>query len=154
MTHTYSTRLSWQGSTRDGYRSYSRSHTASAPPAEAELTLTADPAFRGDAEHLNPEELLLMAASSCQLLSFLAEAALSRIDVLAYDDAAEAFMEHSRGPMRVDRIVLRPVIRVAAGTDVDEVVRLVGRAHEACFIANSLTSAIEIEPRIEVPAGS
>ncbi len=150
MKHTYAAALSWQGSTRDGYRAYSRTHTASAPPAEAALSLSADPAYRGDASHFNPEQLLLMSASSCQLLSFLAEAALRKIDVVAYDDSAEAFMEDADGPMRITRIVLRPVIRVAARTDVDEVLGLVHRAHEACFIANSLTTAIEIEPRIEV----
>ncbi|MBN9105761.1 MAG: OsmC family protein [Propionibacteriaceae bacterium] len=148
MTHTYAATLSWQGSTRDGYRSYSRTHAASAPPAEAALSLTADPKYRGDASQLNPEQLLLMSASSCQLLSFLAEAALRKVDVLGYDDAAEAFMDDTDGPMRITRIVLRPVIRVAVGTDVDEVVRLVHRGHDLCFIANSLTSTIEIEPRI------
>lgn len=149
MTHSYAATLSWQGSTREGYRAYSRTHTASAPPAEATLELTADPAYRGDAAHLNPEQLLLMSASSCQLLSFLAEAAIRKIDVVAYDDSAEAVMEEVDGPMRITRIVLRPVIRVAAGTDVGEVLQLVHRAHDLCFIANSLTSAIEIEPRIE-----
>jgi organic hydroperoxide reductase OsmC/OhrA len=70
------------------------------------------------------------------------------VDVLGYDDAAEAFMDDTDGPMRITRIVLRPVIRVAVGTDVDEVVRLVHRGHDLCFIANSLNSTIEIEPRI------
>ena len=149
MAHTYTANLSWQGSTRDGYRAYSRTHTASAPPAQAELGLTSDPAYRGDPEHLNPEQLLLMSASSCQLLSFLAEAALAGVDVLSYDDSAEAVMEKAGGPMRITKIVLRPIIRVAEGTDVAAVVPLVQRAHEGCFIANSLTSTIEIEPRIE-----
>jgi organic hydroperoxide reductase OsmC/OhrA len=153
MTHTYSATLSWQGTTRDGYRAYSRMHSASAAPAEAALQLSADPTYRGDPSALNPEQLVLMAASSCQLLSFLAVAALGKVDVVSYEDAAEAFMEHSRGPMKIDRIVLRPVIHVADGTDIDEILRMVHKAHEDCFIANSLNSAIEIEPRIEyVPA--
>jgi organic hydroperoxide reductase OsmC/OhrA len=149
MTHTYSAVLSWQGSTGDGYRAYSRSHTAFASPAEASLRLTADPTYRGDASDLNPEQLVLMAASSCQLLSFLAVAALGKVDVVAYDDTAEAFMEHSRGPMKIDRIVLRPVIRVAGTPDRDELLRMVHKAHEDCFIANSLNSTIEIEPCFE-----
>ena len=149
MTHTYSATLSWQGSTGGGYRDYSRSHSASASPAEAQLRLTADPTYRGDASDLNPEQLLLMAASSCQLLSFLAVAALGKVDVVAYEDAAEAFMEHSRGPMKIDRIVLRPVIRVAGSADVDEILAMVHKAHEDCFISNSLNSEIEIEARIE-----
>lgn len=149
MTHTYSATLSWQGSTGDGYRAYSRSHAASASPAEASLQLTADPTYRGDASDLNPEQLLLMAASSCQLLSFLAVAALGKVDVVAYEDTAEAFMEHSRGPMKIDRIVLRPLIRVAGAADLDQILQMVRKAHEDCFIANSLNSTIEIEPRIE-----
>ena len=61
-------------------------------PPTAHLELSSDPAFGGRPERLNPEQLLLMAASSCQLLSFLAVAARARLDVIAYEDEAEAMM--------------------------------------------------------------
>jgi organic hydroperoxide reductase OsmC/OhrA len=150
MTHSYSTTLSWQGSTGAGYRAYSRAHTASAEPAAATLELSADRAFRGDPALLNPEQLLVMAASSCQLLSFLAVAARHGVDVLGYEDSAEGVMEESAGPMRISRIVLRPVITVSPWTDTDEVLRLVHLAHEECYIVNSLVATVEIEPRIEM----
>ena len=141
--HTYSTTVRWAGSTSLGYRAYSRSHTATA--AGATLTLSADAAFRGDPEHPNPEQLLVAAASSCQLLSFLAIAARRHVDVLGYDDRAEGFMDDSEQPVRIGRIVLRPVITVAPGTNRDEVVGLARLAHEDCYIASSLRSSVELE---------
>lgn len=150
MRHSYSTTLSWQGSTGAGYRAYSRAHTASAAPATATLDLSADRAFRGDPALLNPEQLLVMAASSCQLLSFLAVAARHGVDVVGYEDSAEGFMAESAGSMRISHIVLRPVITVSPLTDADEVLRLVHLAHEECYIANSLVATMEIEPGIEI----
>ena len=86
--HRYSTRCSWSGSTAAGYESYDRAHTAWAPPATASVALSSEQAYRGDPALLNPEQLMVMAASSCQLLSFLAVASRARIDVVAYEDDA------------------------------------------------------------------
>jgi organic hydroperoxide reductase OsmC/OhrA len=119
------------------------------PPAPGVITLSSDPAFLGDAERPNPEQLLLAAASSCQLLSFLAIAARSRVDVLAYDDEAEAIMPEETKPMRISQITLRPRI-IAAASDPDRVRRLVDRAHHDCFIANTVNAEIRIEPTIEL----
>lgn len=147
-THTYHSLLAWQGSTAAGYDRYHRSHRVSTPPAVANLELSSDAAFRGDATRMNPEQLLLAAASSCQLLAFLALAARARVDVLAYDDAAEALMPANANPVRITRITLRPRIRLAAGSDHERVRRLVDRAHNECFIANSLLTDVEVEASI------
>ena len=132
--HTYSTQVAWQGSTGGGYRAYSRTHAGVAPPS-AEIPLSADPAFRGDAARVNPEQLLVLAASSCQLLSFLAVAAQSHIDVVDYEDNAGGVMSDATAPMRIERIDLAPVIRVAPGTDLDRVRELVDQAYHGCYIA-------------------
>ena len=79
--HTYLARVEWSGSTGAGYRAYPRAHTAWTPPATEGFDLSADPHFRGDADLPNPEQLLVLAASSCQLLSFLAVAARGGVDV-------------------------------------------------------------------------
>jgi organic hydroperoxide reductase OsmC/OhrA len=145
--HGYNTHLLWQGSTAAGYRTYPRQHLAVAPPA-AEIRLSADPHFRGDAEFMNPEQLLVMAASSCQLLSFLALAAQQGIDVLSYEDEAHGDMPEGDPPLRLTRITLTPVVTVAAGTDRLSVNELVHEAHHSCYIANSLTSQIILEPTV------
>src|SRR5436853_7227399 len=127
--HRYSARCEWQGSTAAGYDAYDRAHRAVAPPARATLALTADPAFRGDAALLNPEQLLVLAAASCQLLSFLAVASRARIDVWEYDDDAEASMPELPRPTRIREIRLRPRIKVAPGTDAAQVLHLCDVAH-------------------------
>lgn len=151
--HRYRAQLSWQGSTADGYESYDRAHRVAVPPAETGLVMSSDPAFKGDGRLANPEQLLVAAASSCQLLMFLAIAARSRVDVLAYEDDADAVMPDDVKPVRITRITLRPRITVAADADLDRLGRLVERAHEGCFIANTLNAEIMVEPVIEHASG-
>lgn len=146
--HRYRTELRWSGSTGLGYHHYQRAHTLGAPPARAGLHLSSDPAFLGEPGLLNPEQLLVAAASSCQLLSFLAVAARARLDVVAYTDLTTAVMpEHDR-PMRITRIDIRPTITLAdtdrPRPDHDRLHHLVGVAHKECFIANSLRGEVEV----------
>ena len=145
--HRYRTELAWHGSTGDGYAAYDRTHRVDAPPGNVSLTMSADPAFRGDPELPNPEQLLLAAASSCQLLSFLALVAREGIDVVSYEDSAEALMPVDDKPVRITGITLRPRVVVATG-DPDRVRALMERAHHDCFIANSVNAVITIEPEI------
>ena len=149
-THRYRARCQWSGSTAVGYDAYDRSHSAVAPPSGADLALSGDEAFGGDRRLLNPEQLLVLAAASCQLLSFLAVAARARVDVRAYEDEAEGMMPEADPPMRLTSIVLRPTIRVAPGSTVDRVAHLVEVAHGECFVANSLNTHIEVLPTIVV----
>ena len=148
--HRYTTSCTWQGSTAAGYDAYERSHEAKAPPAPATLQLSSDPAFRGDPALLNPEQLLVLAASSCQLLSFLAVAARARIDVIEYRDDAEGEMPEDDPPMRITRITLRPQIVVWEDVSEARVRHLVEVAHRECFIANSLTTEVVVEPDISI----
>lgn len=153
-THRYRSTLTWAGSTALGYRDYSRSHRVSTPPAAAPLEMSSDPSFRGDADRHNPEQLLLAAASSCQLLAFLAVAARAGIDVIGYDDEAEALMPVIDGAIRITKIILRPRIVVAGGTDPAEVARLVEQAHAECFIANSLAVEMVLELSVRLATGA
>jgi organic hydroperoxide reductase OsmC/OhrA len=145
--HRYRTELALHGSTGDGYAAYDRNHRVDAPPGNVSLTMSADPAFRGDPELPNPEQLLLAAASSCQLLSFLGLVAREGIDVVSYEDSAEALMPDDDKPVRITGITLRPRVVVASG-DPDRVRALMERAHHDCFIANSVNAVITIEPEI------
>lgn len=149
-THDYPVHCHWSGSTGTGYDRFSREHTATAPPALPELHLSSDPAFRGDASLLNPEQLVVLAAASCQLLSFLAVAARARVEVVGYDDHGFGVMDESNPPTRITAISLRPVIRVASGTTEDRVKRLVEVAHRECFIANSLRTEVDIEATVVI----
>jgi organic hydroperoxide reductase OsmC/OhrA len=148
--HRYRAQVRWSGSTGAGYRAYPRAHSAWVPPATEGFDLSADPHFGGDPDLPNPEQLLVLAASSCQLLSFLAVAAGGGVDVLGYTDDAQGEMPDDMVPQRITRIVLRPVVTVAGGTDPEVVTRMTHEAHEQCYIANSLTTEVLVEPEIVV----
>jgi organic hydroperoxide reductase OsmC/OhrA len=150
-SHLYRAHTHWTGDTGLGWENYERPHTAKAPPAEPELTLTTGES-KGDPSQLNPEQLVLMATSSCQLLWFLHLASKARIEVIEYQDEAEAEMPDDDPPMRLTRIVLRPRIVVRPGPRVERVRHLVELAHRECYIANSLKADVAIEPRIEYPS--
>ena len=77
--HSFTTTLAWSGSTGVGYDDYSREHELTM--ASMTTHASSDAAFRGDASLPNPEQLLVAAASSCQMLSFLAAAARGRLHI-------------------------------------------------------------------------
>jgi organic hydroperoxide reductase OsmC/OhrA len=150
-THRYEVSCSWSGSTGVGYAAYDRTHHATTTPTSVALTLSGDAAFGGDPSKLNPEQLVVLAASSCQLLSFLAIAARARIDVVAYTDEAEGVMAEDDPPLRIGRIHLRPRITLAAPVPEARVRRLVELAHGECYVANSLRSEIVVTPSFVIP---
>lgn len=142
----YNVELRWQGSTGAGWDAYDRAHVASAAPAEQEIRLTTGEA-KGDPAILNPEQLLVMAASSCQMLWFLHLAAKARIDVVSYVDDALATMPVDAG---LDQIRLRPRVTLADAADEARAVKLLHMAHDHCNIAKSLRTPIAVEPHMEV----
>jgi organic hydroperoxide reductase OsmC/OhrA len=146
--HRYETRLQWSGSTGLGWDHYDREHGAVAPPAEQEVRLTTGES-QGDPAVLNPEQLVVMAASSCQMLFFLHLASKARIDVVEYVDGASGVMPLDDEPVRLTEITLRPRIVIAGDASEERVQKLVHTAHEHCYIANSLKSEVTLEPQVE-----
>jgi organic hydroperoxide reductase OsmC/OhrA len=148
-THRYETQVHWTGSTGLGWDAYTREHTATAPGVEQEVGITTGES-KGDPSVLNPELLLLMAASSCQMLWFLDVASRARIDVVEYRDDAVALMPLDEDPVRITEIELRPTIAVSGEVSEERIRKLVDTAHRHCFIANSLTTQMTITPTLEV----
>jgi organic hydroperoxide reductase OsmC/OhrA len=108
------------------------------------------PQFKGDPTKANPEELFVAALVSCQMLSYLALAARGGVDVLAYDDTGAGTMTIADKRMRITEVRLRPRITIAPGSDEAKARALVATAHDACFVANSVACAVEVEPEIVV----
>jgi organic hydroperoxide reductase OsmC/OhrA len=148
-TNRYETRVHWTGSTGLGWDHYDRAHVGAAPGAAQEVRLTTGES-KGDPSILNPEQLVLMAASSCQMLWFLHLAAKARIDVVEYEDAATALMPADQQPVRITEITLQPRIVVAGEASEPRVRKLTDTAHEHCFVANSLNAQMTVQPTIEV----
>ena len=140
--------LEWKRETEGfSYESYNRDHVW-VFEGGVRVPASAAPAYRGNPAHVNPEETLVAALSSCHMLTFLAIAAKKQFVVDRYDDNAVGFLEkNANGKLAVTRVILRP--RVAFGgpnTPTQEQIQsLHERAHSECFIANSVTTDVTVE---------
>jgi organic hydroperoxide reductase OsmC/OhrA len=67
--------------------------------------------------------------------------------VLAYrDEPVGTMIEDADGSGRFISVVLRPAVTVAAGCDKAKAISLHNDAHRMCFIANSVSCPVSIEP--------
>ncbi|MBK7584528.1 MAG: OsmC family protein [Myxococcales bacterium] len=139
----------WQ-SNDDGFASgkYSRVHRwrfdggvevlASPSPAVVK------PPF-SDPAGVDPEEAFVAAIASCHLLTFLYLAQRRGLIVTEYTDEAVGFMtKNPQGVPWVSRVELRPVIGFSTVPDAATLAELHHRAHEQCFIANSVKTEIVV----------
>jgi len=151
-THRYAVTVQWTGNTgtgTSGYRSYERQHEISAGTEKPLIPGSSDPAFRGDPARWNPEELLVAAFSACHKLWYLHLCAEAGIIVLAYVDHAEGVMQETPdGSGHFERVVLRPQLTVAPGSDMARARELHDAAHAKCFLARSVNFPVQHEPKI------
>ncbi|HTL19237.1 MAG TPA: OsmC family protein [Steroidobacteraceae bacterium] len=131
---------------------YSRGHSwhfdggvvvpASSSPHTVRVPLSVEAA-------VDPEEALVAALASCHMLWFLSLAAGARWCVDDYgDDAVGSMGRNAAGKIAMLSVTLRPRVRFC-GERVpgrEEILQLHERAHEECFIANSVTTTVHIEP--------
>ena len=129
------------------YEGYSRDHAWIFEGGQR-LTGSAAEAFLGSPEGVDPEEALVVALSSCHMLTLLAIAAKKGWTVESYDDDAEGTLgKNDAGKLSLTRVTLRPRIIFAEGKtpDAEALQRLHHQAHENCFIANSVKTEVVIE---------
>ena len=151
--HTYTLSLTWtgnKGTGTSGYRDYERSHILS-KEGKPDIVGSSDPAFRGDSSRYNPEELLVASLSSCHMLWFLHLCADEGVIVLEYTDQATGTMiETEDGGGRFREVTLKPQVTVAEEQMARKLDALHKRAHELCFIANSVNFPVHHEPACRV----
>src|SRR3712207_3216421 len=149
MDHRYELTVTWTGNTGDGtstYRGYRRTHTVTAegPP---ELPGSSDHTFHGDRERWNPEQLLVASLAQCHMLSYLHVCVEAAVVVTRYVDRASGTMRtDATGSGRFTEVVLRPEVTVADQTMLESATQAHSRAHELCFIANSVSFSVRHEP--------
>ncbi len=145
MAHHYPLQLNWTGNTLDGtYNRNATVTTAGKPP----IAVSSAPEYTGDPARWNPEDLLGTALSTCHMLTFLALCAKAKVEIVGYEDHAEALLDTVDKVSRVTQVHLRPVIRVARGTSMAKVLDLFEKAHKYCFVANSVTCEAVLNPRV------
>lgn len=152
---TYTAGIHWQ--LRDGEdfagNRYSRAHAwtfdggtvvpASSSPAVVPLPMS-------DAAAVDPEEAFVASLSSCHMLWFLAIAAKRGFVVTAYADEAQGTMgRNAQGKVAILRVALSPLATFGGERPPDpaQLDALHHEAHDACYIANSVTTDVVCTPR-------
>jgi organic hydroperoxide reductase OsmC/OhrA len=129
-------RVSWDADTDD-----IRAHTIEL--AGQRLAASSAVEFGGNPDKADPEELFVASVSSCHMLWFLALARAKRMQVTSYEDDPEGVLDGTR----FTRVVLHPRVAFDSPIDDEQLQSLHHRAHERCFVANSVNCPVEIEPR-------
>ena len=149
--HKYQVDLTWQGNLgtgTDSYRTYGRDYSYSAKGKQTILA-SADTLFRGNGELYNPEELFLVSISSCHMLWYLHFCADNNLILEKYEDKSEGDLVLGKDVNGYFEIVkLNPKIWIRDIKKEALAVSLHTKAHEKCFIANSVKCPIEVYPTI------
>ena len=118
-------------------------------PGKTEVFGSSPVVFGGDPRGYNPEELLLLSLSQCHMLTYLAIAAKRRIAVLRYEDRATGTLgKNAQAKTQMVEAVLHPRVTVQKGTNLEDARAMHDKAHEHCFIANSVNFPVRNEPEI------
>jgi organic hydroperoxide reductase OsmC/OhrA len=129
--------VSWNGGEGEDVRAHEVLLGAQSLPSSSALE------FGGDDTKSNPEALLVGALSSCHMLWFVALARKKGFEVASYEDDADGVLDGKR----FTSVTLRPLVRwVDDPPAPDAIEALHHRAHQLCFIANSVDFPVEVEP--------
>ena len=140
--------IQWKRDTEDfNIKTYNRDHEVH---FENGVVIPASAAvdFNGNSQLNNPEDLFVASVLGCHMLTFLAVASIKKFTVDLYTDNAEGILEKdSSGKMVMNRIILRPQIVFSGSHNPtpQELEELHEKAHNGCFIANSIKSVVIIE---------
>jgi organic hydroperoxide reductase OsmC/OhrA len=106
------------------------------------------PAPWSDPEGVDPEEAFVASLSSCHMLFFVDFARRAGFVLNSYVDEAEGVLDkRDDGKMWMSRVTLHPrVTWQDEGPDPAALADLHHKAHGACFIANSVTTEVIIDP--------
>jgi organic hydroperoxide reductase OsmC/OhrA len=149
---SYTATIRWSRS-RDGdfaKGQYSRAHEwafdgGHVMPASASPHIV--PAPWSDAGGVDPEEAFIASLSSCHMLFFVDFARRAGFVVDSYVDEAEGVLaKGADGRMAMTKVTLRP--KVGWGGEAPGAAALADlhhKAHDACFIANSVTSEVVVD---------
>jgi organic hydroperoxide reductase OsmC/OhrA len=147
---TYTATIRWNRSGDGDFTKgqYSRAHEWS---FDGGVTVPAGPSPHvvpepwGNPAGVDPEEAFVASLSSCHMLFFVDFARRAGFTLDSYVDEAEGVLEkRPDGKTAMTRVTLRPRITWGGQNQPDEaaVAELHHKSHEACFIANSVTSEV------------
>ena len=149
---TYTATIRWRRGADEDFAKgqYSRAHEwafdgGAVVPASASPHIV--PAPWSDLAGVDPEEAFIASLSSCHMLFFLDFARRAGFVIDSYTDEAEGVLaKRDDGKMWMSRVTLRPQLEWAGDApDAAALADIHHKAHEACFIANSVTTEVVVD---------
>jgi organic hydroperoxide reductase OsmC/OhrA len=147
----YTATVRWQrGEQAFADDTYSRGHSwefdgGAVIPASASPDIV--PVPMSVAENVDPEEAFVASISSCHMLFFLSIAARRGFIIDDYTDNACGIMSKTeKGKTAMTRVILYPAASYSGAKrpTATEIDKMHHRAHEMCFIANSIKTEVDI----------
>jgi organic hydroperoxide reductase OsmC/OhrA len=146
QTQTYRTTVAWTGD------HWGHLVMGNGP----EMDFSAPPDAHGHAGVFTPEDAFVASANTCIMMMFIWACERFKLGLLSYECRAEGtkVIELDRTELFA-RLVFRPVIRVAANGEHQEIVearvrRALQSARKYSLVANSVKSEVVIEPEIVI----
>ena len=113
------------------------------------VDVAAPPEFHGQEETWTPEHLFVAAVNSCFMTTLLAIAENSRLQIVKFCSRAKGKLEKIEASgYQITEIVLKAELVIHDARDLDRAARILQKAEKNCLIANSIKSAVKIEPQI------
>jgi organic hydroperoxide reductase OsmC/OhrA len=137
--------VEWERRGEFRYETYSRAHElrfdgVAAPGNAAPGNI---PATVRPESGIDPEQAFVASLSACHMLWFLHLACQKKFVVERYVDEAVGFLDKTW----MSRVTLRPAVTFSGSKPSEEEhAALHHRAHEKCFIANSVKTEVIVEP--------
>jgi organic hydroperoxide reductase OsmC/OhrA len=139
--------VEWKSSGEFRYETYSRNHDVRFDGMSLPGTAARDniPSTAPQPHGVDPEQAFVASLSSCHMLWFLHLACQKKYVVERYLDEAVGILDKTW----MSKVTLRPVVSFSGRAPTpEEHAALHHRAHETCFIANSVKTEVLVEASI------
>lgn len=142
--------VSWKRETSDfNPKTYNRSYQVTFAGG-IQVAGSAAPEYMGNPELTNPEEMFVSALAGCHMLTFLFIAARQGMVIDSYvDEAVGTLGKNAQGKMAITHVTLKPQVSFSGDKKptAAELEQMHHQAHETCFIANSVTTSVDVQSK-------
>lgn len=119
-------------------------------PGKPDIEIGSPPEFKGEPGVWAPEEMLVAALNACMMLTFVSFAQSKKLEFVAYESAAEGLLANVDGKYRIVEISVRPTLVLKSETDMEAARRIMAEVKANCFISNSITADVQLDPQFEL----
>ncbi|MBL4602872.1 MAG: OsmC family protein [Emcibacteraceae bacterium] len=149
----YNALISWKRAPDEKYidQKYSREHLWQ---FDNGLSMPASPSHHivplpySNPDYIDPELAFVASISSCHMLFFLDLCSREGIVIDSYADKSVGYLERiGKNKMAMTKVILKPQATYSGDNmpTIDDIKRIHHKAHDLCFIANSVTTEILTE---------